>query len=36
MIQFDDLSQETPYLILKEKYDIALKAKQKNICNEYM
>ena len=31
MIQFDDLSQETPYLILKEKYDIALKAKQKNI-----
>tara|TARA_B100000212_G_C27300767_1_gene501405 strand:+ start:462 stop:1058 length:597 start_codon:yes stop_codon:yes gene_type:complete len=31
MIDFKNLSQETPYLILKEKYDEAIKAKQKNI-----
>ncbi len=31
MIDFNNLSQETPYLILKEKYDEAIKAKQKNI-----
>ena len=31
MIQFEDLIQETPYLIFKEKYDKALKANQKNI-----
>ena len=31
MIQFEDLIQETPYLIFKENYDKALKANQKNI-----
>ena len=31
MITFDNLIQETPYLILKDKYDEAFKAKQKNI-----
>jgi len=31
MIQFNNLSQENPYLVLKKKYNKALKAKQKNI-----
>ena len=31
MIKFEDLIQETPYLIFKENYEKALKAKQKNI-----
>ena len=31
MIDFLNLSQETPYLILKKKYDDALCANQKNI-----
>ncbi len=31
MIQFDNLSQEIPYLVFKEKYDQSLNAKQKNI-----
>ncbi len=31
MIQFENLCQETPYLIFKEKYEESLKAKQKNI-----
>ena len=31
MIQFNKLSQETPYLVFKKKYDKSLKAKQKNI-----
>ena len=31
MIKFEDLIQETPYLIFKENYEKALKANQKNI-----
>ena len=31
MIQFNDLNQEMPYLVFKEKYNEALDAKQKNI-----
>lgn len=31
MIEFKNLSNETPYLILKEKYDESLKANQQNI-----
>ena len=31
MIEFENLSNETPYLILKEKYDESLKANQQNI-----
>ena len=31
MIQFNNLSQETPYLVFKKKYNKALKTKQKNI-----
>ena len=31
MIQFNNLSQETPYLVFKDKYEDSLKAKQKNI-----
>ena len=31
MIQFDNLSQEEPYLIFKNKYDESLKAGQKTI-----
>ena len=31
MIQFDNLSQEAPYLIFKNKYDESLKADQKTI-----
>ena len=31
MIQFENLCQETPYLIFKEKYEESQKAKQKNI-----
>tara|TARA_A100001011_G_scaffold347252_1_gene384186 strand:- start:482 stop:1078 length:597 start_codon:yes stop_codon:yes gene_type:complete len=31
MIDFKNLSKEIPYLVLKEKYDEAIKAKQKNI-----
>ena len=31
MIQFDNLSQEIPYLVFKDKYDQSLNAKQKNI-----
>ena len=31
MIQFNNLNQETPYLLLKEKYDDALDAGQKGI-----
>lgn len=31
MIKFNNLIQEIPYLILKDKYNKAIKAKQKNI-----
>ena len=31
MIQFNNISQETPYLVFKDKYEDSLKAKQKNI-----
>ena len=31
MIQFNNLSQETPYLVFKDKYEDSLKAKQNNI-----
>jgi pyridoxamine 5'-phosphate oxidase len=31
MIQFNNLNQETPYLVFKEKYNESLNAKQKNI-----
>jgi pyridoxamine 5'-phosphate oxidase len=31
MIKFDNLKQEIPYILLKEKYDEALNANQKNI-----
>ena len=31
MIQFDNLSQELPYQVFKEKYENSLNAKQKNI-----
>lgn len=31
MIKFDNLIQETPYLVFKDRYDEALNAKQKNI-----
>ena len=31
MIKFEDLIQETPYLIFKENYEEAIKANQKNI-----
>lgn len=31
MIQFNNLSQENPYLVFKDKYEDSLKAKQKNI-----
>ena len=31
MIQFNDLNQEMPYLVFKEKYNESLNAKQKNI-----
>ena len=31
MIQFNNLNQEIPYLLFKEKYDMALDASQKNI-----
>ena len=31
MIEFNNLSHETPYLVFKEKYDLALKLEQKNI-----
>ena len=31
MIIFNNLSDESPYLVFKEKYDESLKAKQKNI-----
>ena len=31
MIQFDNLCQEAPYLVFKDKYDKSYKAKQKNI-----
>ena len=31
MIKFNNLSQELPYLIFKDKYNDALNAKQKNI-----
>ena len=31
MITFKNLSQEMPYLILKEKYDFAMSANQSNI-----
>ena len=31
MIEFKNLSQEAPYIIFKEKYDMALNAEQKNI-----
>ena len=31
MIEFNNLCKEIPYIILKEKYDLALAAKQKNI-----
>jgi pyridoxamine 5'-phosphate oxidase len=31
MIQFNNISQETPYLVFKDKYEDSLRAKQKNI-----
>ena len=31
MIQFNNLNQEIPYLVFKEKYNESLNAKQKNI-----
>ena len=31
MIEFKSLCNEDPYILLKEKYDIALKAGQQNI-----
>lgn len=31
MIKFDNLIQETPYLVFKDRYDEAINAKQKNI-----
>ena len=31
MIEFNNLNQEIPYLLFKEKYDVALKAGQKHI-----
>ena len=31
MIKFDNLKQDAPYMLFKEKYDEALKADQKNI-----
>ena len=31
MIQFNNLNQEMPYLVFKERYDESLNAKQKNI-----
>tara|TARA_B100001758_G_C18347798_1_gene578027 strand:+ start:347 stop:514 length:168 start_codon:yes stop_codon:yes gene_type:complete len=31
MIQFDNLSQEAPYLVFKDKYNQSLKANQKAI-----
>ena len=31
MIQFDNINEEIPYLVFKDKYEDSLKAKQKNI-----